>query len=148
MIIEQTEDMELVKSILTVDGIWENIGGHLHDKTEYTPDDTWLYVIGRVDGEPVGMVLVHDTVEGHKQCHVQMLPEHRKEHSKEFGVKGMEWIWANTGIDRMVAAIPEIYPNVRKYAELQGFKVYRTLRKSYEKNGILSDRWLLEIKRK
>lgn len=138
--------MGLVKRILSTEGIWENVGGHRRDKDEYQPDESWLYVIGLVDGEAVGLVMIHDT-DGHKQCHVQVIPKHRKEHSKEFGVKGMQWIWDNTKIDRLVASIASIFPNVRKYAEMQGFKVIRTLEKAYEKNGILSDVWILEVKR-
>ena len=139
--------MEIVKYILLSDGIWENIGGHVREKEEYKPDDTWLYVIGVVNGSPIGLVLVHKTEEGHDQCHVQILPEHRKEQGKEFGIKGMKWIWDNTDIERLVASIPAIYPNVRRYAEMQGFQVFRTLEKSYKKDDIMHDRWLMAVRR-
>ena len=141
MIIERTNDMALVKSILTTDGIWEMIGGKGLEKKDLIPDKNWLHAVGIVDGDVVGMVIVHDTPEGDKKCHVQIIPKHRKEHSKEFGVKGMRWIWENTDIQRMVATIPIDYPNVRDYAEKQGFVVYET---KPEKDGII---WLLEINR-
>ena len=146
MIIERTNDMSLVKSILSSDGVWENIGGHLHDKEEFSPDDSWLYVVGIVDGEAVGMVLVHDD-DGHDKCHVQIIPKYRKEHSKEFGVLGMAWIWNNTSINRLVASIPAIYPNVIKYAKLQGFEVLRTVDGMYKKDGVTCDLVLMENRR-
>lgn len=139
--------MALVKTILTTDGIWEHIGGHRSTKEQFKPAEDWLYVVGVVDGEAVALVLVHDTAEGDKKCHVQIIPKHRKEHGKEFGVKGMEWIWSNTTINRMVASIPELYPNVIKYAKLQGFTIFCTVEKAYEKDGLLYDNFLLEIKR-
>jgi len=139
--------MALVKSILTTDGIWEHIGGHGLIKEQFKPPKDWLYVIGLVDGEAVALVLVHDTAKGDKKCHVQILPEHRKEHGKEFGVKGMAWIWENTTINRMVASIPEIYQNVINYAKLQGFTIFCTVEEAYEKDGVLYDEFLLEIKR-
>jgi hypothetical protein len=133
--------MELVKSILTVDGIWENIGGKGYDKAECIPKESWLYVVGKVKDNVIGMVLVHKTPGGLNKCHVQIIPEYRKEHSAEFGIKGMDWIWANTDIDTMVASIPTKYPNVRAYAELQGFVVVKTVS---TKDDTM---WLLEINR-
>lgn len=140
--------MDLVKRILTTEGIWEMIGGHLHKIEDYQPDDSWLYILGAVDGEPVGLVLIHDTTDGYNQVHVQIIPEYREQHSKEFGDKGMQWIWDNTDHDILVALIPSLYPNVKKYAELQGFELFKTLENSYEKDDTIYNDWLMTIKRK
>ena len=133
--------MELVKKILTTDGIWEMIGGKGLEKEDLLPDKKWLHAIGKVGDEVVGLVMVHDTPSGEKECHVQVIPKHRKKYSKEFGVNGMSWIWANTDIQKMIAEIPIKYPNVREYAELQGFEVYET--KQIETDMM----WLMAINR-
>jgi len=139
--------MDLVKRILTTDGIWEMIGGHRLKKEEYKPDDSWLYVTGAVDDEVIGIVLVHDTPNGYHQVHVQIIPEYREQHSKEFGDKGMQWLWDNTYYNTLVASIPSLYPNVRQYAELQGFELIDTLENSYEKDDTMYDKWLMTITR-
>lgn len=139
--------MDLVKEILTTGGIWEFIGGNKLKKEEYEPDESWIYAVGRIGDQVIGMVLIHDSPDGYHQVHVQVMPEHREMHGAEFGIKGMEWIWGNTDYDMLVASIPEIYPNVRRYAELQGFELFSTQEDSYEKDGILYSKWLMFIKR-
>ena len=90
---------------------------------------------------------MHDTPKGFHKCHVQILPKYRKEHSKEFGIKGMQWLWNNTDYNMLVAAIPEIYPNVVRYAESQGFKVFDAVKDGYKNNGIICNTLLLVIER-
>ena len=90
---------------------------------------------------------MHVTPGGFNKCHVQIIPEYRKEHSKEFGAKGMQWLWANTDYETLVASIPEIYPNVVRYAVAQGFELIGTMEQAYKNNGIICNRLLLAVKR-
>jgi hypothetical protein len=147
MIFERTADKDLIKRILTTDGIWEMITDHGMKKEDYEPDESWLYVVGKVEEKEIGIVLVHATPDGFNKCHVQIVPEYRKEHSKEFGIKGMEWLWGNTDYEKLVATIPEIYPNVVRYALNQGFKLMGKMKRGYENNGIICDKLLLAIER-
>lgn len=119
--------MDLVKQILTTDGIWDKIGGFGYEKDECIPKKAWLHIIGKVDDKVIGMVMIHDTPSGYNKCHITIIPEYRKQHSKEFGEKGMQWIWDNTDFHLLVATIPTKHPNVRAYAELQGFVVFETI---------------------
>ena len=146
MIISHTKDMDIVKKIMTSDGVWENLSTTGQDKETFEPITEWQYVIGEVDGEAVGLGIIHETKDGYNKCHVQVLPEHRKEHGKKFGLDGMRFIWANNTFDFMVASISSRFPNVRKFAELMGFELVKTRPKWYKEEG--HDAWLFVAKRK
>ena len=147
MIIEQTEDMELVKKIMLADGVWEYISTPEQEKETFEPVPSWQYILGSVDGEPVGLGIIHEINGGHNKCHVQVLPGHRKEYGMKFGLEGMQFIWDNNTFDYMVASISSRFPNVRKYAEAMGFKVVKTDEKCYKLDNVTYDTWLLVANR-
>ena len=139
MIISHTKDMALVKKLMTSDGIWENISSEGQDRDTFEPIPSWQYVVGEVDGSPIGLGVIHKLRNGLNKCHVQVLPKHRKEYGIKFGLDGMKFIWANNTFDKMVASIPSKFPNVRKFAEVMGFKLI----KETDQNE-----WLFEAKRR
>ena len=145
MNIERTFDNKLIKSILSIPEIWETIsepGDTVPD--EYSVDESY-YLIGVNDlGEAVGLVIAHNTSIGVPQIHVQVLPEHRKQYADEFGRKALEWVWMNTDISKLIAFIPEIYPNVKVYSERVGFNEEGFLTKTY-RNEL--GNWLMSINR-
>ena len=139
--------MELIKGLMTSDGVWEYISTPEQDKETFEPIPDWQYVVGFVDGTPIGLGIIHETKSGHNKCHVQVLPDYRKEHGMKFGLDGMKFIWSNNTFDYMVASISSRFPNVRKYAEAMGFKVVKTREKWYKLDDVSYDAWLLVINR-
>jgi len=137
--------MTIVKSLITADGIWETLCAPGQEKDTFELAPHGQYIIGVVDGKPIALVIIHKTSKGYNKCHVQVLPEHRKEHSKEFGVKGMEFIWANNDFDYMMASISSKFPNVRRYAEMMGFEMIKTVDNFYADEG--HDAWLFIARR-
>ena len=144
MIISHTTDMALVKRLITSDGIWENLSTKGLDKETFEPVPDWQRIIGEVDGKVIGLGTIHKIKSGYNKCHVQVLPEYRKEHGIKFGLDGMKFIWANNTFDFMVASISSKFPNVRKFAELMGFEHVETKKNWYEDY----DAWLFVAKRK
>ncbi len=148
MEIKLTHDMDLVSSIMKEPEIWDAISGQYGDIIEeFQPRPDWAYLVGYVKLQPIGLFIVHQTSFGLWQCHVQVLPEHRTMHAVEFGEKVVKWVWDNTEINKLIALIPEIYPNVKKFSELQGFREEGYITKSYSKNGKYHDCWLVAINR-
>lgn len=145
MIIKYTNDMNIVKALMVADGVWENISTKEQDRETFEPPPHWQYIIGEVDNEPVGLGIIHKTRQGYNKCHVQVLPEHRKEHGLKFGLDGMGFIWANNTFNYMVASISSKFPNVRKFAELMGFEMIKTVDKFYADEG--HDAWLFIARR-
>ena len=134
MIISRTFDVQAVRKILTHPVIWKAVSDPGQDIGAFIPPvDDCIYLI---DNKQIGLFIVHLDAEGWS-CHVQVLPEHRESLALEFGKKVIQWIWDNTEIDRLIASIPEAYPNVKRFSETQGFTDY----------GKKDSEWLIEVKR-
>lgn len=104
------------------------------------------YVVGIVGAEPIGIVMYHPINVITWECHVQVLPEYRAEFAKEFAQKAIQWAW-DMGVQKLVAQIPFLYPNVRDFGLNVGFEVEGINRKSYLKNGQLHDQWYMGLVR-
>lgn len=124
MIITQSVDYELIRQIMTEPQIWQEIcgiyGGIIE---EFHPIvDGYIYLIGYDKLDIIGLFIIHPQ-DSDFMCHVQVLPEKRKEYSLEFGKKVIQWTWDNTDINKLIALIPENFKNVISFAELQGFHI-------------------------
>lgn len=82
------------------------------------------------------------------QIHANVLPEHRKPHSKATGRAALDWVYANLpDIHKIIAVIPTLYPNVRDFTLSFGFLLEGVNRQSYLKDGTIHDQWVLGITR-
>lgn len=124
MIIERSYDYPLIKKIMTEPQIWQEICGIHGDRIEeFNPSvDDYVYLIGYDKLNIIGLFIIHESEYGY-QCHVQVIPERRKQYAAEFGEKVIQWTWDNTDINKLTALIPSNLTNVISFAELQGFKI-------------------------
>ena len=129
MIIERSYDYILIKQIMTEPQIWQEICGNYRDKIEdFEPVvDDYIYLIGYDKLNIIGLFIIHESEYGH-QCHVQVIPERRKQYADEFGKKVINWTWSNTDINKLIALIPSKFKNVIGFAEKQGFKIAGTIK--------------------
>jgi hypothetical protein len=129
VIIERSYDYRLIKQIMTEPQIWQEICGIYGDKIEeFEPvAENYIYLIGYDKINIIGLFIIHDTKACYK-CHVQVIPERRKEYAEEFGKKVIEWTWDNTDINKLMAFIPSKFKNVKSFAEMQGFKYAGTIK--------------------
>ncbi len=118
------------------------------DITEVISEDgvTWtdlpvgpIYLTGFVGGEIIGVFIIEKKCRVTADVHVQVLPKWRETHAIPFGLTVIDWTWENTEYLKMVAEIPEIYPNVMDFAERMGFEIEGVNCKSYLKGGKLLD---------
>ena len=109
---------------MTEPQIWQEICGNYGDKIEeFEPiADNCIYLIGYDKLNIIGLFIIHESEHGY-QCHVQVIPERRKQYAAEFGEKVIWWTWNNTDINKLTALIPNNFTNVIGFAELQGFKI-------------------------
>lgn len=149
MIVERTFDYRLVREIMVDPDMWATVAEDGHDPMDYTPDvygEGWLLL--QDEDEVYGVYRVHAMNSVTCEIHAQVIPKHRKVHSRETGLLALEWIYKNAPqYQKVVCWVPDVYPNVRKFAESFGFKLEGTNRLSYLKNGVLCDQWLLGITR-
>ncbi len=135
MIIKESFNIDDIKEVLCHPEIYETISGDDCPKLEeFEPPmiDDYTYIVGYVKGEPIGVMIYHKYRDGN-ECHVQVLPQHRKEHAIKFGEQALEF----RGTLSLYAEIPDLYKNVLAFALLNNFKVIEVKENDYIKNGKL-----------
>ena len=133
MIVKETTDINEIKSILCNEAIYDTIGSDnapLVEDFEPPVNDEYLYVGGYVKGEIIALMVYHKYLNG-LECHVQVLPKHRKEHAINFGEQSLLF----KGTLPLYAEIPDLYKNVLDFALMNDFKVIDVRENEYVKNG-------------
>ncbi len=132
MILKKTTSIDDIKSILCNPAIYDTITEDNSPLAEdFTPVfEDHLYIGGYVKGEIIALMVYHKHLDGNK-CHVQVLPEFRKEYALKFGEQSLLF----RGTLPLYAVIPDLYKNVLEFAKHFGFKVIDKKLNSYVKNG-------------
>jgi len=133
LIVKPISNLQHIKSVLCNSAIYDTITDDNSPNIEdFEPpiNDKYLYVGGYVNGEIIGLMVYHEYLDGN-ECHVQVLPEHRKEHAKEFGEQSLKF----RGTQPLYAEIPDLYKNVLDFALLNNFKVIKRIDAGFIKNG-------------
>lgn len=134
MILKETTNIGDIKAVLCHPAIYDTITDDNNpDIQGFEPPitDDYLYVGGYEKGEIIALMVYHKYLDGN-ECHVQVLPEHRKEHAKQFGEQALLF----RGTLPLYAEIPSLYKNVLDFALKNNFKVIETKDDGYIKNGI------------
>ena len=143
MIVKEATNIDEIKSILCNEAIYDTIGSDsapLVDDFEPPINDEYLYVGGYVKGEIIALMVYHKYLDG-QECHVQVLPKHRKEHAIKFGQQSLLF----KGTAKLYAEIPSLYKNVLDFALMNNFKVIKVRKNDYIKNGKPYDVNVLEF---
>jgi len=133
MIVKETSNLEDIKAVLCHPEIYDCItDDNSPDVSEFEPpiNDSYLYVGGYAKGEIIALMVYHRYLDGN-ECHVQVLPQFRKEYAKEFGEQSLLF----RGTLPLYAEIPDLYKNVLAFAKLNGFEVISS-KSGFIKNGI------------
>lgn len=86
-------------------------------------------------------MIYHEHLDGNK-CHIQVLPDFRKEYAKSFCEQSLEF----RGNSPLYAEIPDLYPNVIAFALDNDFKVVGMSESKLVKNGNTYDIKVLRYK--
>ncbi len=143
-------DVETIEAIMKRPDIWATIAEDGFDIKDYHPDpvnECWLLMVSDTN-DIVGVYRYHSLNAVTVKIHANVLPEHRTQYSKDSGTAALDWLYNNAkGYNKVVAEIPVIYDNVKKFTCSFGFKVEGINRMSYLKNGAIVDQWYLGITR-
>jgi hypothetical protein len=140
MRIERCHDAKVVREFLMRPEMYETVAEDGFD--EFEPDmegDCWLCLY--LD-ELIAIYQVRQRNSVMVEIHANVLPEYRKDYSKQTGQMALRWLLDNTRACKVIAEVPVIYPNVRAFAEQFGFEVEGKLAESYSKGGLV-DMWIL-----
>ena len=144
MIVNRTEDISLIKSVLCHPEIYNRIqeDGAV-SREDFEPPTNAIYI---TDDQNKAVMIYHWASNITLECHIHVLPEHRKEASI-FCQLALEWAWDNTEATKIVAQIPDLYPDVLKFAIKNGFVIEGLNSDSYMKDGKIHSQFYLGIKR-
>ena len=146
MIIHAINDIELIKSVLCHPEIYGCIACDKSmpaDEFEPPISEGVQYVAGFVDGAIIGLMIYHD-VGGEVKCHIQVLPEYRKEYAKKFARIALFFGKAKNAI--VYAEIPDCYPNVLRFAKDVGFFETGKIINDHIKDGVNYDVTIVRLK--
>lgn len=143
--IERTFDTALVRSILGDDELHKR-GGKYIPIDSYDPENQkhLIYLSIKRDEEVIGIILYH--VFNHPICyqaHVNYLPKHWGTGLVEYTIESTKWMHENTDCKKIVALIPECYPEVIKHAKKAGLKIEGNIRDSIMVNEKLENQVLM-----
>jgi len=147
MIVKRTHDIELIESVMLRDDIFAVIaedGQTKQDQDFDTYKNCFLSLA--VDGQLIGIYVIHPQNQITIEIHAHVLPEYRKQHSKESGRKALDWIINNVPqCEKVIAKVPSIYENVYLFCLANGFTEEGVNRLSYKKDGKIYDQYMLGI---
>ena len=145
--IQRTYDPELIGSVIFHPEIFATIGEDDAEMLDWFPDvetEAWLEVV--IGNELIGVYNITAVNHICAEIHAQILPEHRKMHSKESGRLALKWIIDNEPqYQKVIANIPTLFPNVIKFTMNCCFQYEGTNRLAYLKNDELHDIIMLGI---
>jgi hypothetical protein len=138
VIIEPTRDVERIKRILSDPWLLGRITEDYAGEMQIPLDRNVVYLVDENDS---GVFIIQQLGAVEAEIHINMTQEGRKV-SKEFATECLRMIWTETGLQKLVAQIPECYPDVIRFAEKMGLKREGVNEGSYLKGGLLNKVYL------
>ncbi len=145
VVAERTFDADEIRAVMTHPDMWATIAEDGQNPDDYSPDmDSTAYLLMRVGGETVGLYTMRAVNAVTLEMHVNVVKAHRRRHSHATGIAALRWVYHNAEkYQKIVAQIPVIYGNVKRFALDMGFQLEGVNRLSYQKNGEIMDQWAL-----
>jgi len=146
--IERTHDMSLVNRIVKHPKIWNSLTDDAQDKYWYPLDDAnihWLLVL--IECIPAGVFMVHRHNQICWEIHTAILPEYWGERAREAAKAVLKYLFTNTDCEKLITNVPETNKAALRYAKASGMKLFGTNTKSFKKNGVLMDQYMLGIEK-
>ena len=140
MIVRRTLDLGLILDILSDKEIFDSIsedGATFNDLNLDVLKHYWLEI--EVNEYVIGVVQFKPMFSKCYDAHIHILPEFRREYSKEAGSKILEWCDANIPNSLIYTNVPEFCKNVIAFLESFDFEWSGKLSGAWLKNGINND---------
>ena len=144
MIVKQTTDRAEIRAILCHPVIYDTIdedGGLKVEDFEPPIDKDNTYIGGYVNSKIIAIMAYDKYLDG-LECHVQVLPDFRKEYAIKFGEQSLKF----RGTRPLYAEIPTLYKNVLDFALINNFEIIDTIKSDFVKNGKTYDINVLRYK--
>jgi len=122
MRLELTESVDLIKSVMADDDIWNKISVPEVSKEDFEPkaSSNLLYLAVSVD-TVIGLHLFVSKQDG-VWYHPMLLKPYRKNFGREFFTKGLDWIFQNTATTSLQVEIPTSHKSTINLAKHLNFE--------------------------
>ena len=148
MIVSRTYDASVIKQIMTRPDIWKTVSEDGQKAEAFEPDMGQNCFLLISDNEVIGLYQLKCMNGVTIELHPMVFPECRSEYGKASCQAVLQWIVDNVDwCQKVNATIPVIYKHVKRFAKSMGFVEEGINRKSYIKDGVLVDQYLLGITR-
>lgn len=148
MTFERTTDYMLIKAIITHPRIWEHATDDFSPSVEdWQPAQSELvwYVLVKDGDEVLGLfMLVHENAICWK-VHTCLLPSAWGKRARQAAREGSQWVFQNSKCKRLITDVPEYNVLALRFATIGGMTQFGVNPKSYQKNGVLHDVYMLGI---
>lgn len=125
------------QALFVMQAMWDNISED--GAPPYIPDlvnEFWVSIMTS-DNEFIGMFRMHQHTSIMWEGHVFILPD-KRHHAKFVGDHMKAWIKENlTDAKRVIANVPECFPNVMGFLRNNGFEEQGYSPNSYNKGGVI-----------
>lgn len=146
----RTSDLDVIKYVIANETIISEISsdGKLPASMEIDPVRNCFLVIA-VKNEIIGLYIFHPVNSATVEIHANILPEYRKEFADQSLAVALEWLEKELpeAYVKIVANIPDVFPNVYHFALKHGFVEEGRLTQAYRKDGALCDIHILGMQR-
>ena len=146
MHIERTHDMAYVRGVITHPAIWPHVADDTCDRDQYVPtDDDSIYWLMPVDGVPLGVFMVHPHSAVCFEVHTALLPHAWGGSANKAACALIEWVFSRTGCRKLITHVPAYNRRALAFAKRAGMVEEGNNRKSFLRDGVLMDQYLLGI---
>lgn len=148
MIVRQTFDPSVITQSVVDNDVWPHV---IDDGSvcveDFTPviSENQIYLECIRDGVHCGVFVFSKRNAACIEAHSCMNRMGRGKHAYMFAEMAIDWIWCNTKHVKIVAEIAETNKKAIYFAQKIGMKKYGLNRKSWVKNGVISDSIMFEI---
>jgi len=138
-------DPVVIKAI--AEQVWDETSEDDVDFETWEPDLTEVWLGAYVDSELIGLFNLHAITSVALKIHPMILPEHRGKGAYRAAHSALRWVVENTTFDKVNCEIPDIYPNVIRFAIHCGMVKEGKNRRSFLKIGKIHHQVMLGITR-
>jgi RimJ/RimL family protein N-acetyltransferase len=148
MILHRTFDMHVVRNVMTHRRVYPHIsddGSVPADQFEPVDHEAIVYLLARDEHSPLGvfMLVPQNTVT--YEVHTCMLPRAWGYLAHSAAINGTQWMFNHTTCTRIVTNVPSYNTLAKRFAEECGMKQFGLNPKSFLKNGVLYDQYMLGL---
>ena len=147
--LEVTQDMDLVKSIITIGELWDKACDFDLKAEDYYPTANHLnaWLLPMIDTEIIGIYLAHVYNSATLQVHPYILSKYNKFCRDSMRAFFGWFLGLTPGMVKLIAAIPACYMSTYNFAKKMGFQDEGINRLSYRRDDKIFDIYNMGITR-